>query len=1385
MKEIVQWFPGISFPQAISEGTLLSESKIDLKNRTMELIVECRSPVEASETKRLELQISDLLNLNRMKLTIRTENPSTTDSEWNLYLNEAEEMRETQRMDAVAESFSADQLLDSSSLQNQTALLSDEAESKEPSKKEIEEFEREQATKLQEYIAEAKAAASKEKKAGDVIYGKPFKGKPLPLSELGQEYGTVIVEGDIFKIDKRETKRGMLIYSVSITDFTFSMVCKLICDRTFENSLDSGLKTGERILVKGDLSEDKYDHETVIMIKHILRGEKKEKTDDAPEKRIELHAHTQMSAMDALIPAKELVKTAIKWGHPAVAITDHGVLQSFPLAFKAAGDSDIKIIYGVEAYLVNDTLDIVSGLKDAALSDEFIVFDLETTGLSPSSDEIIEIGAVKVQNGKIIDTFSEFVHPGREIPSHITELTGISDCMVQDAEEISKILPRFMKFAGNGILVAHNASFDMSFLREACRKQKIEIQNTVLDTLELSRAMFPELNKHKLNIVAKHLGVSLENHHRACDDAAAAAGILIKCFEIIETKYPVSGIKELNTALTATADVRKSKAYHAVILVKNLVGLKNLYELVSESHLNYFYRTPRIPKSLYLKHKEGLMIGSACEAGELYQALLHKKTEQEIEALADFYDYYEVQPLGNNQFMVRNGLVSDEEALKELNREILRLGERKNKLVVATGDVHFMNPEDAVFREVLLTAQGFDDACYQAPLYFRTTEEMLAEFSYLPAEKAKEIVITNPNKIADRIEKIRPTPKETFPPKMEHAPEDLTQMCYEKAKRIYGDPLPEIVATRMERELTPIVNNGYAVMYMIAQKLVAKSNADGYLVGSRGSVGSSLIAFMAGITEVNSLVPHYVCPECKYSEFITDGSYGSGCDMPDKACPRCGAPVMKKDGHDIPFETFLGFNADKEPDIDLNFSGDYQPVAHKYTEELFGEGFVFRAGTIGTVAEKTAFGYVLKYIEKTGKQLNNAEKERLALGCTGVKRTTGQHPGGIIVVPKDSDIHYFCPVQHPADDRDSDIITTHFEYHSIDQNLLKLDILGHDDPTVIRMLEDLTGVDATTIQLDDKKTMSLFTGTEALGVTPEQIGSTVGTYGVPEFGTKFVRQMLVDTKPTTFAELVRISGLSHGTDVWVGNAQDLIVNDGLTLMDVICTRDDIMGFLIRKGLPNLASFKIMESVRKGRGLTEEQEAMMREHGVEDWYIESCKKIQYMFPKAHAAAYVTMGFRVAYFKVNYPEEYYSTYFSIRADNFDAEFMCRGPETAKAKKRELESLPNPTQKEKEMITILELCIEMYARGLGFLPISLEESDGVRFQPTGTGKIRPSLNALNGLGDNAAKAIVAAREEEPFFSIEDLQIRAKLNKTVIETLRNQGCLDGMDESSQMSFF
>lgn len=1356
MKDLIRMLPGLSVPPAIAEGELLPESVIHLQKRTMKLCIRCRETVSPAMITQLELQLKNELNLNEMKLDLRypdaAPDPAATpaeEAEWGELLSQA-----------------------------------DAAVSAPPREDAVQQFEQEQADRLKQYTSQAQTAVSQKKGTGSVIYGKTFKGKPIPLAELGQEYGTVIAEGSIFKIDKRETRRGMLIYTVSITDLSFSINCKLICDKTCEKSLDDGLKAGEQIIIKGDLSEDKYDRETVIVIRHIMLGKKETRKDLAEKKRVELHLHTQMSAMDAIAPAGDLVKTAISWGHPAIAITDHGVLQSFPLAFKAAGDSGIKIIYGVEAYLVNDTPDIVSGHKDVSFDDTFIVFDLETTGLSPISDEIIEIGAVKLQNGKIVDTFSEFVNPGRPIPANIVELTGITDAMVESAPDITQILPRFLEFSQDGVMVAHNASFDMSFLREACRRQHFPTEYTVLDTLELSRAMFPELGRHKLNVVAKHLGVSLENHHRACDDAAAAAGILQKCFALLQENYSVSYIQELNTALATTANVSKSKAYHAVILVQNLVGLKNLYKLVSLAHLKYFYRTPRIPKSEYLKHKEGLIIGSACEAGELYQALLQKKPAEEIEALAHFYDYYEIQPLGNNQFMVRNGIVPNEQALIDLNREIIALGKKHNKLVVATCDVHFLNPEDAIFREVLLTAQGFNDAGFQAPLYFRTTEEMLAEFSYLSPEEAEEVVITNPNKIADMIEAIRPTPKETFPPKMEHAPEDLTEMCYQKARRIYGDPLPEIVATRMERELRPIVDNGFAVMYMIAQKLVAKSNADGYLVGSRGSVGSSLVAFMAGITEVNALAPHYVCPHCQYSEFILDGSYGSGCDMPDKNCPNCGTE-MKKDGHDIPFETFLGFNADKEPDIDLNFSGDYQPVAHKYTEVLFGEGHVFRAGTIGSVAEKTAYGYVLKYIEKTGRNLNNAEKDRLALGCTGVKRTTGQHPGGIIIVPKDNEIYNFCPIQHPADDRESDIITTHFEYHSIDKNLLKLDILGHDDPTVIRMLEDLTGIDATQIRLDDAPTMSLFTGTDALGVTPEQINSPVGTFGVPEFGTKFVRQMLVDTKPTTFAELVRISGLSHGTDVWLGNAQDLIVNDGLTLMDVICTRDDIMGFLIRKGLPNLASFKIMESVRKGKGLTEEQEGLMREHGVEDWYIDSCKKIKYMFPKAHAVAYVTMAFRIAYFKVNYPAEYYSTYFSVRADDFNAEFMCKGAEAAKAKKRELETMDKPTAKDKNMVTILEMCIEMYARGISFLPISLELSDSVRFQPEGKDKIRPSLNALSGLGDNAAKAIVAARKEEPFFSIEDLQLRAKLTKTVVETLRSQGCLEGMDESSQMTFF
>ena len=955
--------------------------------------------------------------------------------------------------------------------------------------------------------------------------------------------------------------------------------------------------------------------------------------------------------------------------------------------------------------------------------------------------------------------------------------------MVKDAPDIEKVLPEFLEFVKDSVVVAHNASFDLGFIRHNCRVLGYKPDFTVIDTLELSRQMFSQLKRHRLNDVAKHLGVSLENHHRALDDAKACGGILIKCIELLKEKG-IEKINDIGKALGDGMDYKKSKTYHAIILAKNQIALKNLYKIVSQSQLEYFYKRPRVPKKLLMEYKEGLILGSACEAGELYRAILEGKSEKDISKIVKFYDYLEIQPLGNNQFLINNGSVESQEELKNINKKIVELGEKYKKPVVATCDVHFLDPKDEVFRRILMAGQGFADADNQAPLYFRTTDEMLEEFSYLGEEKGYEVVVTNTNKIADMCEEILPIPEGTFPPKIEGAEEEIKTLSEAKAREIYGEELPEIVKKRMEKELNSIIKNGFSVMYIISQKLVSKSLEDGYLVGSRGSVGSSFVAYLTGITEVNSLPPHYICEKCKYSEFIQDGSYGCGFDLPDKNCPDCGNS-LKKDGYDIPFETFLGFDGDKEPDIDLNFSGEYQPRAHKYTEELFGEGHVFRAGTIGTIAEKTAFGFVKNYLDDREIVTTNAEINRLVKGCTGVKRTTGQHPGGVMIVPEDKDIYDFCPIQRPADDTTSSIITTHFDYHSISGCLLKLDILGHDDPTVIKMLEDLTGIKATTITIGEKNTMGIFRSTEPLGIKPEDINSQVGTFAIPEFGTKFVRQMLVDTKPTTFAELIRISGLSHGTDVWLNNAQDLIRDNITTLPNVISTRDDIMLYLIQAGLEPKTAFKIMEDVRKGKGLKEEYEKEMKEKNVPAWYIDSCKKIKYMFPKAHAAAYVMMAFRIAWFKVNYPKEFYVTYFTVRADDFDAELMCNGQDKVRNKIKELEQRGNTlTQKEKNVLTILEVVNEMYARGINFLPIDLYQSDATKFQIVADG-IRPPLNSLQGLGNAAAQNIVEARNEGEFISIDDLRIRAKISKAVIEILQNNGCLKGLPESNQISLF
>ncbi len=1223
-------------------------------------------------------------------------------------------------------------------------------------------------------------------RSGDVkgiILGKNFNEAAMKISEVTQDSGKVSVCGDIISAEYREIRGGRYLCSFDITDYNSSLTAKCFADKENIASIKEKIKEGIHVKVRGEAQYDKFSRELAVMVNDIVELENEIKRDTAEEKRVELHLHTQMSSMDAITPAKELVKRAFEWGHKAVAITDHGVVQAYPEAYDAAKKHKIKIIYGVECYLLDDGIPIVYNPNGQPADGEYVVLDIETTGLNSEKDRITEIGAVKIKDSVIVDKFSSFVNPEMPIPNFIVKLTGITDEMVKSAPAIDSVLLKLLEFIGEAAVVAHNASFDLGFLRHNAKQIGKNIGNPVLDTLQLCRSMFPELGKHRLNVVAKHLGVSLENHHRAVDDSKATAEIFIKCLEILKDKG-IKSIDDIQAAFDGSGDFTRANSHHAVILVKDYTGLKNLYRIVSESHLKYYYKKPRVPKKLLMKYREGLIIGTACEAGELYSAILSGRNDEDIMRIARFYDYLEIQPLGNNQFLINNGKVESQEELININRKIVKLGERLKKPVVATCDVHFMDPRDEVFRRILMAGQGFNDADNQAPLFFRTTGEMLEEFKYLGEKKAYELVVTNTNKIADLIEDIIPIPEGTFPPRIEGAEEEIKSIAESRAKEIYGYPLPEIVEKRLEKELNSIIKNGFSVMYIIAQKLVWKSLEDGYLVGSRGSVGSSLVANMTGITEVNSLPPHYICESCKYSEFITDGSIGCGFDLPEKICPSCGKQ-LKKDGYDIPFETFLGFDGDKEPDIDLNFSGEYQPKAHKYTEELFGEGHVYRAGTIATIADKTAYGFVKNYLDDRGVITTNAEINRLVKGCTGVKRTTGQHPGGVMIVPQDKEIYEFCPIQRPADDSQSNVITTHFDYHSISGRLLKLDILGHDDPTVIRMLEDLTGVNARTIPIGESKTMGIFSGTGPLGIKPEDINSEVGTFAIPEFGTKFVRQMLVDTKPKTFAELIRISGLSHGTDVWLNNAQDLIRDGTANLSEVICTRDDIMLFLLHKELPPKTAFKIMEDVRKGKGVKEEYEQIMKENKVPEWYIRSCKKIKYMFPKAHAAAYVMMAFRIAWFKVYYPEAFYVTYFTVRADEFDADLMTHGQARVKNKIKELEQRGNNvTQKEKNVLTILEVANEMYARGIKFLPVDLYKSDAAKFQIV-SGGIRPPLNALQGLGLAAAQNIVEARKTGEFISLEELRIKAKISKAIIEILQQSGCLDGLPQSSQISLF
>ena len=1235
----------------------------------------------------------------------------------------------------------------------------------------------------------------------DVIYGRDFEEESMEIEKIDGPIGEVVIRGKILSVDTREIRNEKTIIIFSVTDFTDTIVLKIFAKNDDVPELLKEISGGKFVRVKGVATIDKFDSELTI---GSIVGIKKcadfttVRMDTSVEKRIELHCHTKMSDMDGVSDVKDIVKRAMKWGHKAIAITDHGDVQAFPDAnHTVPSDSDFKVIYGVEAYLVDDLKGMVTDSQNQDLDADYVVFDLETTGFSPETNRIIEIGAVKVQNGKIVDKFSTFVNPQVPIPFRIEQLTSINDSMVIDAPVIADILPEFMKFCEGCVMVAHNADFDMSFIKKNCQRLDIPCKPTIVDTVALARVLLPNLNRFKLDTVAKALGVSLENHHRAVDDAGCTAEIFVKFIEMLRERG-MSTLDEVNAMGTSSVqNVQKMPTYHAIILATCDQGRTNLYKLISLAHIKYYHRRPRIPKSEFIRYRDGLLIGSACEAGELYRAILNGRPEEEISRLVNFYDYLEIQPLGNNAFLVRDedSPVASNDDLIEINKKIVRLGEQFHKPVVATCDVHFLDPEDEIYRRIIMAGQGFKDADEQAPLFLRTTEEMLKEFAYLGSEKAEEVVITNTNRIADMCEKISPVRPDKCPPVIENSDQMLRDICYNKAHKMYGDPLPEIVQERLDRELNSIISNGYAVMYIIAQKLVWKSNEDGYLVGSRGSVGSSFVATMSGITEVNPLHAHYLCKHCQYSDFDSDlvksFSGRSGCDMPDKLCPRCGKP-LSKEGFDIPFETFLGFKGNKEPDIDLNFSGEYQSKAHKYTEVIFGEGQTFKAGTIGTLADKTAFGYVKNYYEERGVHKRNCEIDRIVLGCVGVRRTTGQHPGGIVVLPMGEQIYTFTPVQHPANDMTVDITTTHFDYHSIDHNLLKLDILGHDDPTMIRMLQDLTGVDPTQIPLDDKAVMSLFQDTSALGITPDDlVNCQLGALGIPEFGTDFAMGMLIDTQPKEFSDLVRIAGLSHGTDVWLGNAQTLIQEKKATISTAICTRDDIMIYLIGMGLDSEESFKIMENVRKGivaKGKCDkwpEWKQDMIDHNVPDWYIWSCEKIKYMFPKAHAAAYVMMAWRIAYCKVFYPLAYYAAYFSIRATAFSYELMCQGKEKLEGYMHEYEKRKDElSKKEQDTYKDMRLVQEMYARGFEFLPLDIYKSEPHHFQIV-DGKLLPALNTIDGLGDNAAVAIAEAAKDGIFLSKDDFRERTKVSKTTIELMSDLGLFGDMPESNQLSLF
>lgn len=1221
--------------------------------------------------------------------------------------------------------------------------------------------------------------SSDNNKNQETIVGKIISDLPVEISSLTMPEKDIIIQGTIFNREIRNTKTGKTLLNFFVNDDTSSINVKYFLKPRDTEEVISKIALNAFVRIKGEVVIDKFTNDLTIMANSINLSTKKKRKDLYKNKRIELHTHTNMSTMDSVINVNSLFRVLKDWGHNAVAITDHNVVQAYPSVMDASAKFGIKAIYGIEINMVDDLRPLINNPNGKTINDTFVVFDIETTGFSNFNEKIIEIGAVKIENGEIIDEFSTFVNPKRGIPYKITELTGITNDMVSNAPIIDDVIKEFYEFCSDSILVAHNIDFDMSFIRRNGIEFGYSFKNSLLDTIDLCKYLFPEIKRYKLNLVAKYLSINLKNHHRAVDDAKATALILIKCFERIKGKGIVS-IEELNKDYRENIHISKFYTYQTILLAKDYTGLKNIYKLVSKGHLKYFFKTSRVPKSEILKHKDGIIIGSSFKDGEIFKGISDFYDKDRLDDISNFYDYFEVCPPINCTEQIVSERFKDYVEAEGIIREIYNLGREHNKLVVAVSNAHYIEAKENIYRNILRVCQNFKVNHEDTSLYLRTTDEMFEEFKFLSEEIRNEIILINPNKINDMVESIIPIPKGTFPPKIEGADEEIREMTYGRANAIYGEELHPIIKERIDKELNSIITNGYAVLYLIAHKLVKKSLDDGYLVGSRGSVGSSIVATFCGITEVNGLPPHYVCPSCKNTEFISDGSVNAGVDLPSKNCINCGTEYLR-DGFDIPFETFLGFDGDKEPDIDLNFSGEYQPVVHKYTEELFGKGFVFRAGTIGTVAEKTAYGYVKKYIEEMDIKLPQPEIERLAKGLTGVKRTTGQHPGGIMVVPKDNDIFNFTPIQHPADDIGADVITTHFDYHSISGRLLKLDILGHDDPTMLKMLKDLTGFNPQEIPLNDKNVLSLFTGLSALDIRTDDIDCEVGTLGIPEFGTKFVRQMLLDTKPTTFSDLVRISGLSHGTDVWLNNAQEFIRNGDTTLKDCIATRDDIMVYLVYNGIPPKKAFDIMESVRKGKGLTEEYEQIMIENKIKPWYIESCKRIKYMFPKGHAVAYVMMAVRIAYYKVYYPLEYYTAYCTVRADEFDATLICDGSELIQERISQLKSLGNNlTQKDKGLLTILEIALEAYARGIKFHKVDLYKSHYNDFRIE-DGGIRPPIKALQGVGVTAAKNLYEAGNVNEFISIQDLKNRARVSKTVIETLQSHGCIYGLPETNQ----